>query len=52
MEKSVFHPANERGHVNHGWLNAAHHFLVLHHGNTPKGTAFGALRVLNDDIVH
>ena len=49
-EKFVFHPAHERGHVNHGWLNARHSFSFASWQN-PQKVHFGALRVLNDDIV-
>ncbi len=48
--KTVFHPANERGHVNSGWLNSYHSFsfAMYHH---PQKMNFGLLRVLNDDTV-
>jgi hypothetical protein len=49
-EKFVFHPSHERGHVNHGWLNARHSFSFASWQN-PQKVHFGALRVLNDDIV-
>lgn len=48
--KSVFHKASERGHVNHGWLNAKHSFSFASFYN-PQKMHFGLLRVLNDDIV-
>jgi redox-sensitive bicupin YhaK (pirin superfamily) len=48
--KSIFHPANSRGDVNHGWLNAKHSFSFGSWYN-PERVHFGALRVLNDDIV-
>jgi hypothetical protein len=50
MEKFVLHLASERGHVNHGWLNAHHSFSFASWQN-PQKVHFGALRVLNDDIV-
>lgn len=50
MEKFVLHPASERGHVNHGWLNA-HHSFSFASWQDPQKVHFGALRVLNDDIV-
>jgi redox-sensitive bicupin YhaK (pirin superfamily) len=48
--KSVFHPAQERGHANHGWLDA-HHSFSFASWYEPSRMHFGALRVLNDDIV-
>jgi redox-sensitive bicupin YhaK (pirin superfamily) len=48
--KSIFHPANSRGDVNHGWLHAKHSFSFGSWYN-PERVHFGALRVLNDDIV-
>lgn len=48
--KKVFHPAGERGLANHGWLQAAHSFSFASWYN-PDKIHFGALRVLNDDIV-
>lgn len=44
------HPASERGHVNFGWLDS-HHSFSFGHWYHPEKTNFGALRVLNDDIV-
>lgn len=48
--KTVFHKADERGHANHGWLNATHSFSFANYYDSEK-VHFGALRVLNDDIV-
>ncbi len=50
MEKTVLHKANTRGHANHGWLNAHHSFSFANYYD-PTRIQFGALRVLNDDIV-
>lgn len=50
MKNSVLHKANERGHANHGWLNAYHSFSFGSWYN-PKKVNFGALRVLNDDTI-
>ncbi len=48
--KSTYHPANTRGHANHGWLDSNHSFSFAGYNN-PERTNFGALRVLNDDRV-
>lgn len=48
--KTVFHPADSRGHANHGWLDAKHSFSFASWYN-PERIHFGMLRVLNDDIV-
>ncbi len=48
--KSVLHKANTRGNANHGWLNSHHTFSFANYHN-PERMNFGALRVLNDDIV-
>lgn len=50
MAKTTFHPADKRGHANHGWLNAKHSFSFANYYD-PGKIHFGALRVLNDDIV-
>ena len=48
--KTEIHPAESRGHANHGWLQSAHTFSFANYYN-PKRMHFGALRVLNDDRV-
>ena len=48
--KTVFHPANGRGHANHGWLDSHHSFSFANYYN-PERMNFGVLRVLNDDQV-
>jgi redox-sensitive bicupin YhaK (pirin superfamily) len=46
----MFHPANERGTSDHGWLKANFSFSFASYHN-PEKVHFGALRVLNDDII-
>jgi redox-sensitive bicupin YhaK (pirin superfamily) len=48
--ETILYPEKERGHANHGWLNAKHSFSFANWYN-PHKINFGALRVLNDDIV-
>ncbi len=48
--KTVFHSASERGHADHGWLEARHSFSFAGFYDAEK-VHFGALRVLNDDRV-
>lgn len=48
--ETILYPEKERGHANHGWLNAKHSFSFANWYN-PDKINFGALRVLNDDIV-
>lgn len=48
--KTIFHPAESRGHANHGWLDTYHSFSFAGWFN-PEKIHFGALRVLNDDLV-
>lgn len=48
--KAIVHSADTRGHADHGWLNAHHSFSFANYYN-PERMNFGALRVLNDDIV-
>jgi redox-sensitive bicupin YhaK (pirin superfamily) len=50
MKNAVLHKANERGHADHGWLNAYHSFSFANWYN-PDKVQFGVLRVLNDDTV-
>ncbi len=48
--KTVTHKADSRGTAFFGWLNSRHTFSFGHYHN-PERMHFGALRVLNDDIV-
>lgn len=48
--KTILHKANDRGHANHGWLDA-HHSFSFGGWYNPEKIHFGKLRVLNDDIV-
>lgn len=46
----TLYPYNSLGHANYGWLDAKHHFSFASYYN-PKRMNFGALRVINDDII-
>ena len=48
--KKIFHSSQTRGEANHDWLQARHSFSFANYFN-PERIQFGALRVLNDDIV-
>lgn len=50
MENSVLHKAETRGDARHGWLHSRHTFSFANYYN-PERIHFGALRVINDDIV-
>ena len=50
MTNIILHKSNTRGHANHGWLNAHHSFSFANYQD-PQRIHFGALRVLNDDVV-
>lgn len=48
--KVIEYKASDRGYANHGWLQANHSFSFANYYN-PGRTNFGALRVLNDDVI-
>ncbi|MHA7944428.1 pirin family protein [Formosa sp. 3Alg 14/1] len=48
--KTILHKADSRGFANHGWLQANHSFSFANWYNKDRMN-FGALRVLNDDII-
>lgn len=48
--KTTFHPADSRGHANHGWLDSHHTFSFSNYQKEDR-MSFGVLRVLNDDVV-
>ena len=48
--KTIVHKAESRGFANHGWLQANHSFSFANFFDKNK-IQFGALRVLNDDVV-
>ena len=47
---TVIHKANQRGHADFGWLDSYHSFSFGNYYD-PEKIHFGALRVLNDDVV-
>ena len=44
------YPKDELGHHDHGWLNTRYHFSFASYYN-PNRKGFGALKVINDDII-
>ncbi|GAA4969987.1 pirin family protein [Algibacter aquimarinus] len=48
--KTVVHKSETRGFANHGWLKSYHTFSFASYQNAERMN-FGALRVLNDDVV-
>jgi len=48
--KTIFHPSDQRGKANFGWLDSHHSFSFVHY-HDPEKMHFGSLRVLNDDVV-
>lgn len=48
--KKILHKADKRGTANHGWLNSRFSFSFANYFD-PEKIHFGALRVINDDII-
>lgn len=47
---AILHRASERGYVKHDWLDTYHSFSFAQYYN-PEKNNFGALRVINDDVI-
>ena len=50
LMNTILHKADSRGKAYHGWLESNFSFSFANYYN-PKRMGFGALRVINDDII-
>ena len=50
MAKTILQRANERGGGDYGWLQTNYSFSFSNYYN-PEKINFGALRVINDDVI-
>jgi len=50
MSKTILHTAESRGTTNLGWLHSRHSFSFGDYYD-PERIHFGALRVINDDMI-
>ena len=48
--RTIYHAADSRGRVDHGWLKSNHTFSFANYHNRSRMN-FGVLRVINDDHV-